>query len=694
MQQADIPLCFAPINGGVQTRTCYAPQYRDLSTHKFSLEDKIFMAKELTGESNLLEPTRFNVDGTSRKTCLGMEARYNVWKTNFAAWLQLYNDGALVYNNRGRPPALDEIALDNITKKINAGTETTKSVFAHELKTIVAGERKQTLIRKNKRLNPDALVTVSDSLVRKVKGKLDIRGRVPQDITTARLAALTDVRMAYRVACFYDAFSGHLPPCYKWNADATTAVVQEDRTGALVCFIPDGGKDKKLDSSVVPGSLNLLVKWMALVNAAGESGPLVLIITMSDMPDGAFFAHKVKGLSGSTEIGAAGWVYLCNSRAGNAALWHHWFQFIVIPTFEACREHHNILDSDNDSMNMFFTTDGEAVIMQEAFDAMVLAELRRVQTDMGKGGPGSTSRWQALDRGVIFRDYKCGLTYITKSGVDTGNETLARYLSEMWGVYSTQFPSLPPLTAAYKKKVVCACEKITYTMRAKYVTPEKISQSFIACGQHVKSVAPGQSNVSYDRIMGDSLAEGITDEEFAHMRTQRPLVIAKFKEEGRVLNTFLDELGIVASEGATDRDDLTLCRQDCQLITHADTVARFNTNRVVPLTLYAPPPPVTAEAAAAGAGIIGAAPDAAATTAAQKVLLAAQKKAAAKQTAAEKKAAEATRKADLSPAQRAAENMQKKLERAQKKIDKETAEVAAVEAAQALLGISGVPSIA
>jgi hypothetical protein len=38
---------------------------------------------------------------------------------------------------------------------------------------------------------------------------------------------------------------------------------------------------------------------------------------------------------------------------------------------------------------------------------------------------------------------------------------------------------------------------------------------------------------------------------------------------------FLDELGIVKWDGAVDRDGLTLCRRDAELITHADSVARF-----------------------------------------------------------------------------------------------------------------------
>lgn len=48
---------------------------------------------------------------------------------------------------------------------------------------------------------------------------------------------------------------------------------------------------------------------------------------------------------------------------------------------------------------------------------------------------------------------------------------------------------------------------------------------------------------------------------------------------GSALNTFLDDLGICRSEGAVDRDNLTLCRRDAELITHADSIQKFKASK-------------------------------------------------------------------------------------------------------------------
>lgn len=59
------------------------------------------------------------------------------------------------------------------------------------------------------------------------------------------------------------------------------------------------------------------------------------------------------------------------------------------------------------------------------------------------------------------------------------------------------------------------------------------------------------------------------------MKKVKHSVIAEVRRTGRISNEFLDSLNIATTEGAVNRDDLTLCRQDAQLITHVDTVARY-----------------------------------------------------------------------------------------------------------------------
>jgi hypothetical protein len=61
-------------------------------------------------------------------------------------------------------------------------------------------------------------------------------------------------------------------------------------TGALVCIIGDPEDKSPIASSTIPDTLNLLVKWFALNNSGGESGPLVLIFAIPTMAEDTYFA--------------------------------------------------------------------------------------------------------------------------------------------------------------------------------------------------------------------------------------------------------------------------------------------------------------------------------------------------------------------------------------------------------------------
>jgi hypothetical protein len=64
-------------------------------------------------------------------------------------------------------------------------------------------------------------------------------------------------------------------------------------------------------------------------------------------------------------------------------------------------------------------------------------------------------------------------------------------------------------------------------------------------------------------------------EDLEHMRNMKDEVVREFRMMGRASTEFLDGIGIVKDDEFTVRDDLVISRQDCTLITHEDTVARY-----------------------------------------------------------------------------------------------------------------------
>lgn len=159
-------------------------------------------------------------------------------------------------------------------------------------------------------------------------------------------------------------------------------------------------------------------------------------------------------------------------------------------------------------------------------------------------------------------------------------------------------------------------------------------------------------------------------------------MIERFKADGRVLNTFLDELGIVADPEATDRDELTLCRQDCQLITHVDTVTRYRDKHTPIMALYTPPV-LTSANSATGLPVKE-------FQDAQKLVMAAQKKQATKKATADRKAQEKSNRDAMTPDERKQDTEKRRQIAADKKVAKSAlAAEEAVKVASALAKITG-----
>ena len=166
--------------------------------------------------------------------------------------------------------------------------------------------------------------------------------RKPQVLTDARLKACRCPRLSYIWGCVLKAYSANLTAENKWNADVTTIIVSQTGTGtgSLVCTISSVNDDSPIASSTIPDTLNLLVKWFALNNAGGESGPLVLIFAVLTMHENTFFARQVVSMSSTTTIGDKVWVYFCKTRGGWHAMWIRYYMNVTIPTIKLSNDTH------------------------------------------------------------------------------------------------------------------------------------------------------------------------------------------------------------------------------------------------------------------------------------------------------------------------------------------------------------------
>ena len=113
--------------------------------------------------------------------------------------------------------------------------------------------------------------------------------------------------------------------------------------------------------------------------------------------------------------GPPGHIYFCLTKGGNAAMWKHWFLNVSIPYIAALDEHYQCKHQDGSRMRPFLRTDGEACILNQAFDDEVMAALDSASIDYLKLVPGMTPVQQNLDLGTMFRDAKSTVKSVVRN---------------------------------------------------------------------------------------------------------------------------------------------------------------------------------------------------------------------------------------------------------------------------------------
>jgi transposase len=330
MEEESIPLVFRALNLRARGK------YRDLSQHLFDTTEKTFAASELCQKTSFLQ-----WDGTRGCSLGAFSSRYKVPKSTLNRWKKIFETrGRGFHDSGGRPSAVDTIGRAEIVKTIKKSIADRNAMPKEATQQLINKAVIDTNKRKGKRA-AEANVKIGKSTRRRLLEDLKIKSVVPQFLTDARRKACECIRLSYIWGCLLLAYSGHLLAEHKWNADATTIVVSETLSGSLVCAIQDHEDEKTpISSSTIPNSLNVLVKWFGLNNAAGKSGPLVLIYAVPTMAEDTFYAHQVKGLASTSAIGETGWVYFSKTRGGCAAMWVHYYLNVTIPTIKLSNDFH------------------------------------------------------------------------------------------------------------------------------------------------------------------------------------------------------------------------------------------------------------------------------------------------------------------------------------------------------------------
>ena len=81
---------------------------------------------------------------------------------------------------------------------------------------------------------------------------------------------------------------------------------------------------------------------------------------------------------------------MCKTRGGNALMWRHYFTYVLILEIKLVSTMHKMKTDEGLPMRQLLSTNGEACILNEAFDPEVLVAFKDALIDYLKLGPSST----------------------------------------------------------------------------------------------------------------------------------------------------------------------------------------------------------------------------------------------------------------------------------------------------------------
>ena len=589
----------------VTTRSGVQYCYQNLKEHTLTPEEKLWLCREVDGQKNGTRDDQC----TSKK---GLLRRYSIslgfFKNNYETY-KLYGH----FRKLGRPAFIDQSSISNIKQTIFKRTYEKNEMTVSELVKLCNEEQKETKRRridekfeskkkrrKNVKLLCEPCQDVDTRTVMKlIKNENLLQRKIDFHVTKARDDACKCPFISYMWYLVCLAFSEHLPSTNKWNADGTTYVFcssetkkekivrlcEEDevklvtdveielaeRSGGKIC--KQKGHTRRGGGKVLcaDNRLPFAIKCMQMSSAAGECSPFVAVVSVPNFSETDWHVERIIGLS-SRNASDVGYVYFSRNRCGNEDMWAHYFKNIVVPTIKESSERHQSRDRDGNICRQFFSTDGEAIIMKNAYKDDVVDVFEEAKMDYLRVGAGSTGIHNACDRSKGFRNSKSTMGKMQQKKMDYSNTTLENALRKGYANMAERYPNLEIPIAQINN----AIEGILIIIRAyeSTMTPTAIREGFRVSGQDCIPAFEGGPTIDFERIMFQCYSD-IPRAQLDLMYEKGPFFANILKLEGQVTYDQLVSEGITPGTTTIKRDDLTWVRHWSEVVNHKQTVARY-----------------------------------------------------------------------------------------------------------------------
>lgn len=590
-----MPACFAPVTVPATRHSVshdFSPfKYRNLSKHTLTMQERLWLCRECDLK-NGVRPDQI----TTKK---GVIRRYqlprNFFNRNFSTYLK--------YGHclpKGGQTFVDESGDLAIKKAISDATYNRRELSMPALMAIAT---KEAASKKRSRGEVDPTFNfICPKTLKSYMKKNKIETKAfSSHITEARESACLCPYMSYAWYIVCLALSNKMPSTNKWNADGSTYVfhpattgercvrlcrddeiahAKEENTRIAAADLPEnpsissGRKAMLARGGAMTNTSNHLpfaIKVMHMCSAAGECSAFVAVLSVTNFEKEQWHVEEVVGLSHTRPL-ETGYLYFSKNRCGTEEMWKHYFLNVVIATIKkSCDLRTRALLSSTEVGRSFFSTDGEAIIMKNAYKDDVRQAFDICKIDYGRVGAATTAIHNACDRAHTFRDTKITVRKLLKDDRPNRNTALKIYLQLAFDTMKKKFPSTL-ISAQYVKLNISGLMVLVDAYQST-MTPQKIRWGFSVCGQDCPPDKNG-STIDFVKMMHQSYSD-ISQQQLTLMYDMGPHFATMMQLEGRITHESLLEAGILPGTTTIDRNSLTWVRHWSEIVSHEQTVQRY-----------------------------------------------------------------------------------------------------------------------
>ena len=297
----------------------------------------------------------------------------------------------------GRRSSLDDISDKVLKEKVSE---------AHQRKPNLTLTQFSELMSEEMKLSANRAGRISDGFVSKYLldttiQRLRLRTQIGQEKTEPQMIAERDPLSCLSTLVMFSTIYKKVPCKHLIsNFDASTFFVGgfKEKGGQITLKLEDDD-NTPMTAPEGPGkSIRIGIKWYAIINAAGKSGPFVFLFEDPDLPAEDFSVFEVPGLCLNDASDAFGYVCFTKTRAGNSKFYNWLIGDIIAPWLVAQRT----LRSKKMNSPAVITCDGEDVQILEFAEPALVKTLNDCNIMQGKSSAVCSGNSQQLDAYKLF----------------------------------------------------------------------------------------------------------------------------------------------------------------------------------------------------------------------------------------------------------------------------------------------------